>query len=47
MLIKYKCNLLPLYRPEVAECVQPTHSHTNSKSFRASELSDEVKNGDH
>ena len=47
MLIKYKCNLPRLYRPEVAECVQPTHSHTNSKSFRASELTDEVKNGDH
>ncbi|XP_060873849.1 uncharacterized protein LOC132947567 [Metopolophium dirhodum] len=33
--------------PEVAECVQPIHSPTNSKSFRASELTDEVKHGDH
>ncbi|KAL4088509.1 hypothetical protein QTP88_023603 [Uroleucon formosanum] len=47
MLIKYKCNLPRLYRPEVAECVQPIHSSINSKSFRASELTDEVKHGDH
>lgn len=47
MLIKYKCNLPRLYRPEVAECVQPIHSPTNSKSFRASELTDVVKHGDH
>ncbi|KAL4126625.1 hypothetical protein QTP88_010837 [Uroleucon formosanum] len=33
--------------PEVAECVQPIHSSINSKSFRASELTDEVKHGDH
>ncbi|KAL4103310.1 hypothetical protein QTP88_018769 [Uroleucon formosanum] len=33
--------------PEVAECVQPIHSSVNSKSFRASELTDEVKHGDH
>jgi len=47
MLIKYKCNLPRLYRPEVAECVQPIHSPTNSNSFRASKLTDEVKYGDH
>lgn len=53
MLIKYKCNVPRLYRPEiaeprnVAEYVQSTHSLTNSKNFRASELTNEVKQGDH
>ena len=53
MLIKYKCNVPRLYRPEiaepqnVAEYVRSTHSLTNSKNFRASELTDEVKHGDH